>query len=123
MLNGWATKTAAELDATIETWGDMFNHYQIPISAYPELYRRAFDTRQKKMQHGGEVPMMDATLIVSQWTGEHGLEKELREQSKVDPAHRLNEPRTPPPCFTCLGTGKQVFGDRRGEICECEQNN
>lgn len=83
MLNGWTTKTAEELDDTIETWGEMFNHYQIPTTAYPELYLRGFDVRQRKMNLGQEPPQMDATLLVSQWTGENGLQKELREKAKI----------------------------------------
>jgi hypothetical protein len=83
MLNGWTTKTAEELDDTIETWGEMFNHYQIPTSVYPDLYLRGFDARQRRMNAGQDVPTMDCTLLVSQWTGENGLQKELREKAKI----------------------------------------
>lgn len=73
MLNGWKTKTAIELDATIKAWAEVFSQYDIPTDAYQELYFRAFDTRQTKMRNGDDVPMMDATLIVSHWEGEYGV--------------------------------------------------
>jgi hypothetical protein len=116
MLNGWSTKTAAELDDTIETWGEAFSFYSIPVDAYPELYRRACDTRQKKMQMGVEVPMMDATLLISHWTGENGLMKERRSTPKVAADHRLNEPRIKV-CPRCYDTGRVIFGEDRGGAC------
>jgi hypothetical protein len=116
MLNGWTTKTAAELDATIQTWGEAFSFYSIPVDAYPELYRRACDTRQKKMQMGVEVPMMDATLLISHWTGENGLMKERRSTPKVGADHRLNEPRIKV-CPRCYDTGRVILGEDRGGAC------
>lgn len=81
MLNGWQTKTAQELDATIRTWAEVFARYEIPLSAYSELYLLAFDVRQRCLQNDpGKVPMMDATLIVSQWDGEYGLRNTIRQR-------------------------------------------
>jgi hypothetical protein len=114
MLNGWQTRTAKELDATIQTWGEIFNRYQIPTSAYLELYQRAFDVRQRKLRSGEDVPMMDATLIVSQWTGDHGLMRELRERKEQHlalPEHRVKV------CPKCYDTGKIITGEDRGSPC------
>jgi hypothetical protein len=80
MLNGWKTKTSGELDATIKAWAEVFERYSIPISAYQELYLMAFDTRQIKMRQGGDIPAMDATLIVSHWEGEYGLRSQIKQR-------------------------------------------
>lgn len=80
MLNGWQTRTAAELDATIKTWGEIFNHYKIPPAMYERLYRRAVDTRQMFLQNGKEPPPMNAELLISCWTGANGLKTELAEE-------------------------------------------
>jgi hypothetical protein len=109
MLNGWQTRTAQELDQTIRTWGEMFNHYQIPLTAYPQLYQRGFDVRQQKLQTGGDVPQMDATLLVSQWTGEYGLRAELR-QREIDAGRTLGA-NAASVCKHCNGSGfKRVTG-------------
>jgi hypothetical protein len=105
-----------ELDDTIETWGEMFRHYAIPVDAYAELYQRAFDARQRKMNQGHECPTMDCTLLVSQWTGDNGLQKELREKARIAADRQLAQGGEPNPCDQCFGTGKKLF---TGETCEC----
>jgi len=69
MLNGWATKTAQELDARIHVWAEILNDYNIPYEYYDELYKLAFDVRQTKTQEGSKVPFFGAELLVSCWTG------------------------------------------------------
>jgi hypothetical protein len=91
------TRPMDELDDTIEAWAEMFDHYQIPVEAYQELYQRAFDARQRKMNQGKECPTMDATLLVSQWTGDNGLKKELREQKKIGADRQLQQGGEPCP--------------------------
>lgn len=119
MLNGWQTKTAQELDATIQTWGEIFNRYEIPLDAYQELYRLAFDTRQTKMQLGGDVPMMDATLFVSQWTGANGLKAERR-QRQIDTGRTLAE-NAQSVCKFCGGSGwRQVGEGRNAPVERCD---
>lgn len=107
MLNGWQTRTAQELDNTIRTWGEMMNSYDIPITSYPELYRRAFDVRQEKMRSATDVPQMDATLLVSQWTGPYGLKAELK-QRQIDAGRTLPE-TAESVCSTCYGTGYKTI--------------
>jgi hypothetical protein len=112
MLNGWTTKTAQELDATIRTWFEIFVRYKIPVGAYSDLYFRAFETRQSKQRRGEDVPQADATLLVSCWTGEHGLEREMEkkriEQKKFLPATAESV------CPKCFGTGTEIFKDTEG---------
>lgn len=103
LLNGWMTRTAQELDATIRTWSEMFARYAIPIAAYGELYARAFDVRQERMRQGGDVPQMDATLLVSQWTGSFGLQALLK-QREVEAGRTLGA-NAESVCRHCDGTG------------------
>lgn len=93
MLNGWTTKTAQELDATIRTWGEVLNRYAVPIEHYITLYWRAFDTRQGRLNLGGDVPTIDAALLVSHWTGANGLQRELAanaEQERIKSGRYLD---------------------------------
>lgn len=115
MLNGWKSKTAAELDATIRSWAEIFVEYKIPVSAYDSLYKRGFDVRQKALRNGKDVPQMDATLLVSQWTGEHGLAAELR-QKEVD-AKRYLPAAAESACERCFGTGWECT-DRGARRCD-----
>ena len=115
-MNGWTTRTAQELDQTIRTWGEMFAHYQIPVSAYPELYQRGFDVRQLKMREGKDVPQMDATLMVSQWTGDWGLRAQLR-QREVE-AGRTLASNAESICQRCLGSGWEVVEGKGARRCD-----
>lgn len=109
MLNGWTTRTAQDLDPTIRSWAELFAVYKIPISNYQELYQRAFDVRQTRTRQGSEVPQMDATLIVSQWTGTHGLRAEI-EQRRIDAGNILPDVAKSQ-CQRCFGTGiETIFG-------------
>lgn len=119
MLNGWQTRTAQELDQTIRTWGEMMNSYNIPIDSYPELYKRAFDVRQERMRSAKDVPQMDATLLVSQWTGEWGLRNELRRR-KVDEGRTLPA-NAESVCRDCDGTGfKTVQQGQYSGLVKCD---
>lgn len=115
LLNGWLTRTAQELDATIRTWAEIFADYQIPINAYPELYKRAFDVRQTKMQLGLTVPQMDATLLVSQWTGAFGLKAAWR-QKEIEAGRTLGA-NAESVCQHCFGTG---FRSVEGGVRRCD---
>lgn len=116
MLNGWSTRTAAELDPTIRTWFEIFAEYKIPVECYGELYKRAFDVRQQRMQQGKDVPQMDATLLVSQWTGQWGLQNAMR-QREVD-AGRTLMPNAETVCDLCDGSGwaRTEQGGRTGVV-------
>lgn len=116
MLNGWTTRTAQDLDPTIRTWFEIFAVYKIPVACYGELYQRAFDVRQKRMQQGKDVPQMDATLLVSQWTGDWGLRNALR-QREID-AGRTLMPNAETVCDLCDGSGwaRTDTGGRTGVV-------
>ena len=119
MLKGWQTRTAQELDQTIRTWAEMMNHYDIPTSAYAELYQRAFDVRQGRMQEGRDVPQMDATLLVSQWTGGFGLKAQLK-QREVEAGRTLST-NAESVCDQCFGTGFKTTREgnySRAEKCD-----
>jgi hypothetical protein len=107
MLNGWMTRTAKELDATIETWGEMLNEYEIPYTAYNELYALAFDRRQEILRTKGDVIQMDAALLVSCWTGEYGLKEKLR-QRQIDAGRTLTG-QAQSQCLDCFGTGIKII--------------
>jgi hypothetical protein len=118
MLNGWTTRTAQELDATIRTWAEVFSKKRIPIEHYPELYRRAFDTRQKAMRSGeyNQVPAIDAALLVSHWTGEHGLYAEL-EQKRIDERRYLPDTAASD-CPKCFGSGMECVPGKGARVCK-----
>ena len=120
MLNGWQTRTAQELDQTIRTWGEMLNSYNIPASAYPDLYKRCFDVRQERLRSNPQdVPSMDATLIVSQWTGSFGLKAELK-QREIDAGRTLGT-NAESVCQHCFGTGfRTVQKGNYNEAVKCE---
>lgn len=103
MLNGWQTRTAQELDATIHTWDEVISGYKIPLDAYPELYKRAFDTRQIALRNGKEPPSFDVTLLISQWTGEYGLASEWRKRDIA--SGRFLETNAASDCDICFGSG------------------
>jgi hypothetical protein len=78
-----------ELDPTIKVWYEALCFYDIPPSAYPELYKRALDVRQAKLQAGdpNKTPSLDAALLLSQWTGPYGLKAELKQRQIDAGAH------------------------------------
>lgn len=121
LLNGWQTRTAQELDPTIRIWHEAFSFYQIPSSAYPQLYQRALDVRQQKMQSGGDVPQMDATLLISQWTGNYGLQVQLR-QREVEKG-RMLPANAESVCQDCFGTNLKtvIQNGYRGKV-KCEHS-
>ena len=123
MLNGWATRTAQELDPTIRVWSEAFSLYSIPVTAYQELYQRAFDLRQSKMQSTGDAPQMDATLLVSQWTGPHGLQADLRQREVA--AGRTLTGNAESVCSLCDGTGwaKIDPADWKAPVKRCTHGN
>lgn len=114
MLNGWQTRTAQELDATIRTWDEVMG--DVPIENYPELYKRCFTVRQRYLSQGKEPPAFDATLMMSQWLGEYGLKAELR-QRQID--ERRSLPATAESdCERCYGSGIEVTSrGARGCVC------
>lgn len=119
MLQGWTTKTAQELDATIRTWGEILSRYRIPLEQYHSLYWRAFDVRQGKLQNGGDVPDFDATLLVSQWTGQNGLERELHQRRVESGKYLPDTARTQ--CTKCNGSGWKHIGEgRHAPVAKCD---
>lgn len=112
LLNGWTMRTADELDPTIRVWADAFAPYRIPIDAYTGLYRRALDVRQAALRDGRQLPAMDATLLISQWTGPYGL-KAKREQDRIDSGKLLPD-TAKTQCKTCFGTSMREFFDDNG---------
>lgn len=105
LINGWTTRTAKELDPTIRIWHATFADYGIPREAYDELYKRAFDVRQSKLQSGdvGKVPALDATLLVSQWEGPNGLKSEWK--SREIARGRTLTANAETICQMCFGSG------------------
>jgi len=120
MLNGWSAKTAQELDPTIRTWAEAFGFYSIPTSAYNELYQRAFETRQRRMSDGKDVPQMDATLLVAHWTGPNGLQSDLR-QRDIDTGRTLTA-TSAAACEKCFGTlwAKTDPTNRLSPVTRCD---
>jgi hypothetical protein len=111
LLNGWTVRTATELDPTIRVWHEALCEYQIPPRHFNELYKRALNVRQAKLQIGArDVPNIDAALLISQWTGPHGLEADLRKR-EVE-SGRLLTTTAPSQCLRCYGTGMETIYDK-----------
>jgi hypothetical protein len=104
MLNGWQTRTAQELDATIRTWNEVLEH--VPIEAYPELYKRSFQVRARSLNVGKQPPDFDATLLYSQWIGENGLRAELHRKD-IESGRLLTETAVSD-CDLCHGSGYEI---------------
>lgn len=103
MLNGWQTRTAQELDATIRTWAEVFNKHRIPVEHYNEIYLHAFDTRQRKIQHGIQPGEFDATLMVASWGAVAGdIEQRRIEERRYLPATAASD------CPRCFGSGMEI---------------
>jgi len=113
MLNGWAAKTAQELDATIRVWFDALSAYKIPLKCYDTLYLRAIDTRQTFLSNGKEPPLFNVDLLISCWTGTNGLQSELRAQ-EIRKGRTLTE-NAETTCKYCFGTGLRYKLDENGK--------
>lgn len=112
LLNGWTTRTAEELDATIRTWAEVFAKYNIPLASdvLTRLYLKAFDVRQSALQKGDDPPPCDATLLVSQWTGEYGLAAEIKKERIREKKYLTSNAESV--CPRCLGTNlERLFSD------------
>lgn len=121
MLNGWTMRTAAELDPTIKTWYEALCFYRIPPAAYPELYRRCVDVRQGQLQTGRDAANIDAILLISQWSGLHGLKADLK-QREIEDGRTLGT-NAESVCQHCFGSGyKQIEqGGVRG-VVQCDHS-
>ena len=112
MLNGWTTKTAQELDATIRTWAEVLNQYRIPIEHYNECYLRAVDTRQRKLQDGKEIEL-DATLLAAAW--QSGLSREVHERRVQEKRYLTSTAESE--CPRCFGSGMETVPGKGAKIC------
>lgn len=114
MLNGWTTKTAQELDATIRTWAEVFNKHNIPLDAYNDLYLHAFDTRSRKLANGDKDIPLDATLMVASW----GPVSEAMKQKRINERRYLPDTAASD-CQRCYGAGMEVT-PRGARVCNHE---
>jgi hypothetical protein len=116
--NGWILESAKNLEPTIKVWFQIFRDYNIPVDAYDELFKRAFDVRQQLLREGkkrNEIPDMDATLLVSRWTGEYGVAS-LREQERRRSGRILVDVNASS-CLRCGGSGgERVFNNETGKF-------
>lgn len=117
MLNGWTTKTAQELDATIRTWAEVFDKHRIPIDAYNELYLQAFNTRSRKLFEGKDIEL-DATLMVASWPAVSAA----REQKRIEDRRYISSIAASQ-CQRCYGAGMEVVPGRGARVCNHEPIN
>ncbi len=74
------------------------------------------------MRESKDVPMMDATLLVSQWTGEWGLKNALRQRETE--AGRTLTSNAVAVCELCGGTGmKSIMRDGYPGVTKCDHGN
>jgi len=93
-------------------WIAAFEPYKIPTGCYDELYRRCIDLQQTRLRDNNEKLEINAPLMISQWTGRHGLERELR-QREIDSGRSLPS-NTQSRCDRCFATGWEHKFDADG---------
>jgi hypothetical protein len=110
LAQGWNALDIRSADPVIRVWADELNRYRIPIECYPELYNRAFDVRMNALSHGKDAPMIDAVLLASRWSGEHGLAAEIA-RKKRDQQKSLQSSLLPqdPVCPRCRDTNVEII--------------
>lgn len=113
MLNGWTTKTAQELDATIRTWAEVFNKHRIPLEAYNDMYLQAFDTRRLRLAEGKEIEL-DATLMVASYPAVMDAVK----QRMIREGRTLPRPSAGG-CKRCFGAGMRPYPEQGGRYGPC----
>ena len=113
MLNGWTTKTAQELDATIRTWAEVFDQHRIPVDAYNDMYLQAFDTRARKLADGKDCEL-DATLMVASYP-----EVESRVKRRMIAQGRTLPERAAGGCQMCFGAGMRPYPEQGGRYGPC----
>ena len=88
----------------------------VPATAYHELYERVLQVRANAIQSGRSIPSFGVELLVSQWTGEHGLQAAMR-QREID-AGRTLMPNAETVCASCDGSGwaRTEQGGRTGVV-------
>lgn len=121
-LNGWMLRDLEELKPQISTWFETFYRHQIPITAYQELFNRSFDVRARQLSRGEDPSPMDATLLVSQWIGEDGLQKELRRREQG--LGRTLSANAGSVCKWCLGSGWRSgnVDDPKAGVVRCDHS-
>lgn len=104
-LQGWSLAPAAELEPICKVWWMEFSRFKIPTVHYQTLFQRAHDARIRFINQNGtkNAPAIDATLLISLWTGEGGLAAEIRrkevESGRFLPSTAASD------CDRCYGTG------------------
>lgn len=115
MLNGWQTRTAQELDATIRTWAEVFNKHRIPVEHYNEIYLHAFDTRSRKLADGKDPGEFDATLMVASWWP---VSETIRQRMIAEKRYLPNTAASD--CPRCFGAGMEIVPGKGARLCRHE---
>lgn len=102
-MHGWKLYDRTEIAPIVATWKRILDFARIPVRFYQPLFLRATELRSSQIQKGERPSDFSAELLVSQWTGSHGLKAELERK-------QIAEKRSLPiasraSCPKCLGTG------------------
>lgn len=115
-LQGWGHESAAELEKISAVWWREFSRYKIPVAQYQRLLDRAHSVKVRTLRETGKAIPIDATLIIAQWTGEHGLAAELR-QRDID-ARRYLPDTAASDCERCFGSGIETVPGKGARPCD-----
>ena len=123
LLQGWGGSTAKDLNEQIIIWAKVLDRYKIPFEAYEELYLRAVDLRQSRLNQGLEMPNFSAELLIASWTGEHGLQREIEKRRIAEGRTLSGNAETQ--CPRCFGMGLEYRfdaenGRKLGIIGKCD---
>lgn len=114
LCHNWNAQTFNDAEPTLLVWFERFQKYDIPAEAYNGLFNRAFDVRQEVAREQGisEAPIIDAALLVSCWTGKHGLRAKW-EKDRIE-SGRYIENSLLGTCRRCHGTKIETVYDASG---------
>lgn len=107
---------AGELDPTIRIWAEVFNGYEIPLSAYPELLRMAIHGRAEMLGQGKSLPQIGAEYLLSLWIGPNGLKARLK-QAQINQGRALPQDAAGA-CERCHGTGLEIIAGEGARRCD-----
>ena len=115
---GWNPWDNATQMAAIRSFVATLDREDIPASAYMELYERAINARVTALQAGRQLPQFGAELLLAQWSGEYGLQRELR-QREIDAGRTLGA-NAASVCRHCDGSGFKSVDYIGGGVTKCD---
>lgn len=108
-------------DLAIQSWVHLMDREGVPASCYGELYERAIVSRAATVASGKQLPQFGAELLLAEWTGPNGLQRELNDRA-IRQGRTLTA-NAPAACAKCNGSGWRPVGEgRTAPVTPCDHN-